>query len=176
MQVLGRYKSYIFSIFLLILSIAAAFLNLQVQSLKKEKVYYDSQIGRLKFLLVSLTRDINKISAYIENLKKFENLVDSSRNLFVEYNYAFNVYNQIITLFTSNKEKINLSPPKVSGYEFSFFLEFKDPNIFNNFLKRFLLNEKKAYIKCLDYKEGKGTFYAKLKIYFLLRDIKKERE
>ena len=172
MQFLKKYKKQIFSIFLLILSIIAAFLHLQVQNLQREERYYDRQVRKLKSILASMTKDINKVSAYIENLKKFENLINSNRDLFVDYNYALNIYNQIMALFTNNKDKVILSSPKVNNYEFSFFIEFKDPNTFNEFLKNFLLSKKKIYASLVGYKENKNIFYIKLKIYFLLQETK----
>jgi len=172
MQFLKKYKKQIFSIFLLILSIIAAFLHLQVQNLQREERYYDRQVRKLKSILTSMTKDINKVSAYIENLKKFENLINSNRDLFVDYNYALNIYNQIMALFTNNKDKVILSSPKVNNYEFSFFIEFKDPNTFNEFLKNFLLSKKKIYASLVGYKENKNIFYIKLKIYFLLQETK----
>ena len=174
MQVLKKYKKQIFSIFLLILSVLSAFLHLQIQNLQEREKYYASQIRRLKSILASMTKDINKISAYIKNLKKFENLINSNKNLFVDYNYALNIYNQImtLTLLASNKDKITLSSPKTTDYEFSFFVEFKDASIFNDFLKNFLLNKKKMYAKVIDYKEDKNTYYTKIKIYFLLQETK----
>jgi len=174
MQFFKKYKKQIFSIFLLILSVLSAFLHLQIQNLQEREKYYASQIRRLKSILASMTKDINKISAYIKNLKKFENLINSNKNLFVDYNYALNIYNQImaLTLLASNKDKITLSSPRTTDYEFSFFIEFKDPSIFNDFLKNFLLNKKKMYAKVIDYKEDKNTYYTKIKIYFLLQETK----
>ena len=172
MKAFKKYKKQIFSIILLILSIIAAFLHLQVQNLKKEERYYDNQIRKLKSILASMTRDINKMSAYIENLKKFENLINSNKVLFVDYNYAFSAYNQIMALFSNNKDKVILSSPKVNDYEFSFFVEFKDPNIFNDFMKDIILKNKKVYARLIDYKEDKDNFYIKLKVYFLLKDKK----
>ncbi len=174
MQILKKYKKQIFSVFLLILSILAAFLHLRVLSLKKEEKFYDNQIRKLKSILSLMTKDINSISAYINNLKKVETLLKKYSFLFVSYNYALNVYNQImaLTLLTSNKGKIILSSPNVNDYEFSFFIEFNDPKILNDFFKNFLLNRKKIYAKLVDYKENKSTFYTKLKIYFLLQEKK----
>jgi len=174
MQILKKYKKQIFSIFLLILSVLSAFLHLQIQSLKRKEKYYDDQIKKLKSILASMTKDINKMSAYIKSLKKFKNLLNLNKNLFVDYNYALNVYNQImaLTLLASNKDKITLSSPRTNDYEFSFFIEFKDPSIFNDFLKNFLLNKRKMYAKVIDYKETKDTYYTKLKIYFLLQETK----